>query len=126
MENKLITKEQYEVALKITHQYMKQVHEEFERVKIELKGPLRFNGVKRDSFVLDVNLSARCANAIFHYLSDKSINRRDARIGDLEGVDLRDMIRYRNFGKCGLIELRELRDLCISVGVSFVNPPWLK
>jgi hypothetical protein len=113
---KSITRNQYLKACKTVEQYMLQAKKD-----IELKDKLfkqnfdNFIGVTKETLIDECYMSTRLRNALFSH----DAIRRDSKVGDLDDLFTEhELLRYRNLGKTGKIELNRLFNV---VGIKYKN-----
>lgn len=115
----MITRQEYEIALAIVHQYKDQLTIEFARTNTDISNLPRFAGVTKDTLILNTTLSTRAINCIFatnNTLNWKTNNMLT--VSCLEGISKRQLLKVRNIGKSSLIEIVEL---CRYAGVTLVE-----
>ncbi len=114
----LITKEEFLSALEIVNAYRRQVTEQFEEMREELKiKDFSLLALNEDTLMSDTGLSTRARNALWCYALnhipevkglDWTWNKCEVTIGHFKNIKKSELVKFRNFGKKSLTEIEKV------------------
>lgn len=102
----MITREEYNRALKIIKEYRTQLDNHYQEVNNDFNSLNKFYDVNKETRIVDTDCSVRTLNIIKMMDIDK--------ISDFSTISISDMKKHKNFGKK---TLEEVKEMCFYAGV---------